>query len=327
MNHKRSQIVIVVIPVRNEEATISYTLESLMNQTYQPEEIVLVDGGSTDKTCLIINNYQKKHPSIKLIKLSEAFPGKARNIGIKNSSSEIIAFLDAGVFIQKTWLENLINPLLKDKHLDGTYGGWSAYCRSKFEKYFSMIYLTPRKKVNNEYIRYPSTMSFAIRRKILSTNLLFREDLRSGEDLIFFKKLPDDIRFAVSSNSEVLWRPPSSFSEALKKIFLYSVNDGLLKLKVGNYIKKTLMVCFFALLLYDTVFISYKFIFLVFFFFYVIQYHLARKNAKEFNENPFFLKNPFLFISIGIFNFIISLAGFYLGVTKKLLRKIFQINI
>ncbi|MFN3910062.1 MAG: glycosyltransferase family 2 protein, partial [Candidatus Anstonellaceae archaeon] len=75
----------VVCPILNEEKNIATFLDYLLAQAYIPE-IVLVDGGSTDKTIEIVRSYQKKSNKIKLIELKERGTGKAINVGFKNSS-------------------------------------------------------------------------------------------------------------------------------------------------------------------------------------------------------------------------------------------------
>src|SRR3989338_7903243 len=93
----------VVIPVRDEEDSITRLLESISNQTRLPEEIVFVDAGSTDKTDDIIAGYKYKDDrlKVKLISVGPAYPGTARNAGVKESAHEFIAFTDGGIELDK----------------------------------------------------------------------------------------------------------------------------------------------------------------------------------------------------------------------------------
>lgn len=97
----------VVCPVFNSEEYIQKTIKSVLNQTLQVEELILIDDGSSDKTINIINDIidQYNGPTdIILIKSSHQGPGVARNIGIKKAKSEWISFLDS----DDHWLNNKI---------------------------------------------------------------------------------------------------------------------------------------------------------------------------------------------------------------------------
>jgi len=101
MNKKIS----VVIPTYNEENYIEKCLKSLMNQTLQRDEfeIIIVDGGSKDKTVEISEKYADKI----LFQKSEGVGG-ARNDGVRESSSSIIATTDADIILPPDWLERIL---------------------------------------------------------------------------------------------------------------------------------------------------------------------------------------------------------------------------
>ena len=87
-----STTVSVVIPVYNSSEYIARTIESVLAQTHKPDEIIVVDDGSTDETRQKVTQYE---PKVKYIYQTNAGTSAARNTGIKTSSSEWIAFLDA----------------------------------------------------------------------------------------------------------------------------------------------------------------------------------------------------------------------------------------
>ncbi|OFX67891.1 MAG: hypothetical protein A2X12_07340 [Bacteroidetes bacterium GWE2_29_8] len=86
----------VIIPAFNRENTISYCLDSVLNQTYQNFEIIVIDDYSNDNTINILNNYSGKDKRISIIKLDKRSGAQyARNKGIEYSKYEWIAFLDS----------------------------------------------------------------------------------------------------------------------------------------------------------------------------------------------------------------------------------------
>ena len=94
-------------------------LEQINKQTFKDYEIILVDNNSTDKTV------EKAHlAEIKKIFLIKKFlPGKALNLGIKNSQGEYIVCLSAHCIpTNKNWLKNLIKNFELEKNVAGVYG-------------------------------------------------------------------------------------------------------------------------------------------------------------------------------------------------------------
>ena len=89
----------VIIPIYNAETTIRKAIDSVLNQSigFDNIELILVDDKSTDGSRQIIEDYANKYNNINVICLDEnsGLPGKPRNIGIDNSTSEYIIFLDA----------------------------------------------------------------------------------------------------------------------------------------------------------------------------------------------------------------------------------------
>lgn len=85
-------LVSVIIPAYNAKDFILETLESVINQTYQQLEILVIDDGSTDSTASIVQAYGH---GIKLLQKMNGGPAEARNHGLKKATGQFIAFLDA----------------------------------------------------------------------------------------------------------------------------------------------------------------------------------------------------------------------------------------
>lgn len=97
----------VIVPVHNTEKFLTDCIESLMLQTLQEIECIFVDDASSDNSLKILKDYEKKYPEkMKVIALKENVrQGGARNIGIRESKGEYIAFVDSDDFIAKDTLE------------------------------------------------------------------------------------------------------------------------------------------------------------------------------------------------------------------------------
>src|SRR5205823_5875810 len=87
---------------------------SVLAQTVQPAEIVIVDGGSTDGTQDVVRSYAERLP-VRLIEKPGANISQGRNAAIRVATHEIIASTDAGVRLDPRWLEKLLEPFSDPK--------------------------------------------------------------------------------------------------------------------------------------------------------------------------------------------------------------------
>lgn len=111
-------LVSVVTACYNSEKHISETIGSVLNQTYQNWELLLVDDCSSDRTVSVVEVFQKKDSRIKLFQLNEnSGAAVARNKAIEEASGEFIAFLDS----DDTWLPQKLEKQI-DFMLNNGYG-------------------------------------------------------------------------------------------------------------------------------------------------------------------------------------------------------------
>lgn len=131
----KKESVSVAIPVYNGEKYVSVCIESLLNQTMKPDEIIVIDDGSTDDTI----KFASKHP-IKLLK-HEKNKGlaEARNTSIKNAVGDIIVFIDCDAKAEKDYIENMVKNYKDDtvagvggKAIEVPLGGLANNYRSLF---------------------------------------------------------------------------------------------------------------------------------------------------------------------------------------------------
>lgn len=106
----------VVVPVYNVELYLDQCIESIINQTYNNLEIILVDDGSLDNCPILCDEWKKKDSRIKVIHKKNAGLGMARNTGIENATGDYICFIDSDDFIEKNTFEKCIEKLQKFKY-------------------------------------------------------------------------------------------------------------------------------------------------------------------------------------------------------------------
>jgi len=108
----------VVIPAYNAEKTISLCLDALMAQTQPPDEIIVVDDGSSDATARIVQGY-----AVTLIQQSNQGPASARNAGILSAKGDIVLFTDSDCAPDSHWVERMTQPFSNPEidSVKGTY--------------------------------------------------------------------------------------------------------------------------------------------------------------------------------------------------------------
>jgi glycosyltransferase involved in cell wall biosynthesis len=115
----------VVIATRNRAESLRDTLSSLTEQSRQPDEVVVIDNASEDFTKKVVISFGNQ---LKIKYIYEPIRGipYARNAGVRNSSGDIIAFIDDDCIADKDWLKNLEIPFIKDPNI-GVVGGDLSY--------------------------------------------------------------------------------------------------------------------------------------------------------------------------------------------------------
>lgn len=215
----------LIIPVKNEEASIGGLLDSIAAQNLAPDEIVITDGGSTDRTDDIIRSYIDKGMPIKLIKAGDSYPGKARNLAIEASSYDLIAMTDAGIRLSKDWLKNLYKRMEKDDSVDVVYGNYDPVRDSFFKECLAIVFVPAPKVINGQRIRPHFIASSLIRKKVWGTVGGF-PDFRAAEDRIFMERIDrDGFKIAYAPDAVIYWDIPSDFPSTFRRFSLYSMHD------------------------------------------------------------------------------------------------------
>jgi glycosyltransferase involved in cell wall biosynthesis len=97
----------IIIPVLNTEEYLEACLKSVLEQTLADIEIICVDNGSSDGSCLILEKYQKEHGNFLLFKHPTGRQGAARNVGLGHARGEYIGFVDSDDYVQPDMFEKM----------------------------------------------------------------------------------------------------------------------------------------------------------------------------------------------------------------------------
>ena len=103
----------VIVPVYNSSTYIDKCMTSLVNQTLDDIEIIVIDDGSNDDTLKKLEKYKRK---IKLIKQKNSGVASARNKGLMNATGEYIAFVDSDDWIEQDMFQVMYNKAMEKNY-------------------------------------------------------------------------------------------------------------------------------------------------------------------------------------------------------------------
>ena len=310
----------ICITTFNEEKSISKLLDSLLSQTLKASEIIIVDGGSQDKTIEILRHYQKKDNRIKLI-LEKCSRAKGRNIGIDVAKNDIIAVTDAGCFAHKTWLERLTEPFANIE-VDISAGFYLMVGETPMQKAESIFLGVSPDNFDVSFL--PSTRSMAFRKKVWEEIGGFPDEKRnSAEDTYFnYSALKLGMKYARVKNAIVEWGMPDTISNFQLKIYNYAKWDAATK--IFNFPNKGIMshnikalsiflryIFLLSLLVFSFVY-SYLFVYLLICLFAYFGWSF-RKVFLQFREVKIAIWGPVLQVAsdFGV------MAGFLAGILGR----------
>jgi glycosyltransferase involved in cell wall biosynthesis len=204
----------VISTVKNEERNIKKFVDSLLNQTKKPDEIIIVDGGSTDKTYQILKKYAEKNKEIKLSRENGANIAKGRNIAISKSKNTLIIGGDAGTKYKYDWIEKLVNGF------EGgvAYGQTLPLIENSFQKILA-------KKMRQ---RYGSSRNIIFEKRVWKKVRGYPEDLRMAEDTVFNERIKR-AGFKINLIPEAIgyWEMRENIEGLRKQFFNYGYWDAI----------------------------------------------------------------------------------------------------
>lgn len=205
----------IIIPIFNAEKFLNKSIRSVINQTYNNIEIILVNDGSTDNSKKICEEFLKEDKRIKLVNCENNGVSFARNLGLERSTGEYVFFLDSDDWIDQNTIEIMIKKadendadIVKINHFN-TYSkgkekinNLNLVLKEKF-KTKDLIVIEPKIReylYANTYLL--NTVWGELIKKNLIGNILFDNEVTYGEDLLFnFKVLQNSKKMIFLKNA------------------------------------------------------------------------------------------------------------------------------
>ncbi len=178
----------VVVPIYNVEKYLEKCLDSLLSQTLEDIQIILVNDGSTDKSGNIAKKYAKENPN-KMLYVEKENGGlsDARNYGMKYATGDYIAFLDSDDYIEKEAYQEMYNKAIQDNadYVECDFI-WEYPNKSKIDKRYSY----KNKKEMLAFVRVVAWNKLIKRNIIVDNNIKFPKGLRYEDVEFTYKLLP-----------------------------------------------------------------------------------------------------------------------------------------
>lgn len=137
----------VIVPVYKTEKYLPECIESILAQTFEDFELILVDDGSPDNSGAICDDYAARDPRIRVFHKENGGVSSARNLGIRNARAEYVAFLDSDDVWDLKFMEKMVNLIKSFPSADSFCCGWYCFCGSHLNPCSVFLYpLLPQGK-------------------------------------------------------------------------------------------------------------------------------------------------------------------------------------
>ena len=211
----------LIATVKDAGPFVGEFLDSVSAQTRRPDEVIVVDGGSTDGTVETL----RACDMVTLIEEPEANISRGRAIAIGAAVNDVIAVSDADCVLEPEWLERLL--ALIDAGADVAMGFYRPISGSLFEACSAAVHLPEAREVNDATFM-PSSRSVMFRRQAYEAAGGYPEWLAIGEDMYLnhrWRDLGMDMR--LDAGAVAWWRVRPTIQQTWKQYFGYARGDAL----------------------------------------------------------------------------------------------------
>ncbi len=211
----------LVTTVKDAAPYVDGFLESVSAQTRAPDEVIVVDGGSTDETVEVLRAAE----GITLMEEPGANISRGRNVAIRAAAHDVIALTDGDCVLEPDWLERLLEPI--EAGADVSMGFYRPIADGFFQACMACVSLPDAEEVDEARFM-PSGRSVAFRREAIEAAGGYPEWLDIGEDMYVdhsWRELELDMRLAAGAIAN--WRPRPTLAETWTQYFRYARGDAV----------------------------------------------------------------------------------------------------
>ena len=252
----------IIVPIYNVEKYLKRSLDSLVNQTLEDIEIILVDDGSTDSSPQICDDYVKAYDFISVIHKENGGVSSARNKGIEAAEGDYIGFIDGDDLIESEMYKTLVD-LLEEENADIAHCGYQMVFPDRVDYYHN----TGKKKIQTTEEGLKDLLSGEmiepglvnkLYKKELIKNCRLDETVKINEDLLMnyqlFKLSQKSVYYDITPYSYMIRSSSATGANSLIKkredalrvlnqIKDDCINNNLLSIIYKRYIYLLMAIC------------------------------------------------------------------------------------
>ena len=226
----------VIITVRNDRDGIALTLDSLAGQTRAPDEIIVVDGGSTDGTPEVLADRSARTPTLRVIHAPGANIARGRNIGTEAAQFPIVATTDAGCRVDVDWFARIVAPFETDEPAEFVAGVYQVEAETLMESVVGLATMRGQLEPFNPHTFNPSARSVAFTQELWDRVGGWPEWLRFSEDTLFDETVRSlGARWAFAGDAVVYWRPRGTLRSLAKQFYSYGTGRGHTQINAASF--------------------------------------------------------------------------------------------
>ncbi|MBI3772176.1 MAG: glycosyltransferase [Gammaproteobacteria bacterium] len=221
--------------MRNEAGSIRSFVNSLLEQSRKPDEIMIVDGASTDGTREILEEYAAR--GLLRVISQPCNIAEGRNLGIAAATGTHLAVTDAGCQVDPDWLKQIVYSFNSDPAPDVVAGNFLFETHTRFEE---AVIRATFSNIHGETVtdrRFPSSRSVAFTKKAWERVGGYPEWLYAAEDTLFTIRLRQSgCRFAFAQKAFVRWRPRESWRALARQRINFSRGNARIGFRTKGFL-------------------------------------------------------------------------------------------